>query len=298
MTSHLSVRTRSVYDVGIQRYYQFCQAARLDPLCATPVQIVNFLGSLYEESISLSTAKVYLAAVNNLFVECGLDSPTASTAVTNAVKGYSRLNPKQPDRRLPVTYEIMRHIRMNIPTTSGNVHDQRVHWCAFTFAFFGFLRVSEVAAPSSCGAVPLRGIDVELGRDTVTLSIRRSKTDQTGEGQAVVLHASKRSVCPVAACSALQDSLRALGFWSRNDSFFTMKDGSVLTVSRFRESFKIALAGVAERHRFGTHSFRIGAATEAAMAGTHPDDIKLAGRWKSGAYQGYIRRPNVSGLRL
>ena len=41
--------------------------------------------------------------------------------------------------------------------------------------------------------------------------------------------------------------------------------------------------------QFRSHSFRIGAATEAAMRGIPDVVIKQWGRWKSGAYTSYIR---------
>ena len=40
---------------------------------------------------------------------------------------------------------------------------------------------------------------------------------------------------------------------------------------------------------FNSHSFRIGAATAAGVAGVPEATIKVLGRWKSGAYQQYIR---------
>lgn len=40
---------------------------------------------------------------------------------------------------------------------------------------------------------------------------------------------------------------------------------------------------------YNTHSFRIGAATVARNAGMSIVDIKSLGRWKSDAYQHYIR---------
>jgi len=41
--------------------------------------------------------------------------------------------------------------------------------------------------------------------------------------------------------------------------------------------------------RISNHSFRIGAATMAAMNGASDEDIKALGRWKSREYKGYIQ---------
>lgn len=41
---------------------------------------------------------------------------------------------------------------------------------------------------------------------------------------------------------------------------------------------------------FGTHSFRIGAATEAAGLGWSWDRIQQIGRWRSRCYERYVRK--------
>lgn len=42
---------------------------------------------------------------------------------------------------------------------------------------------------------------------------------------------------------------------------------------------------------FSGHSFRVGAATTAARVGIQDATIKMLGRWRSTAYQRYIRTP-------
>ena len=42
---------------------------------------------------------------------------------------------------------------------------------------------------------------------------------------------------------------------------------------------------------YNTHSFRIGAATTARQANIPDAIIKMLGRWKSDAYQSYIKTP-------
>ena len=46
-----------------------------------------------------------------------------------------------------------------------------------------------------------------------------------------------------------------------------------------------------DRSRYCGHSFRIGAATEAARKGIEDSVIKTLGRWKSLAYLEYIKIP-------
>ena len=74
--------------------------------------------------------------------------------------------------------------------------------------------------------------------------------------------------------------------------FFRFKDGSPLTRARYVSEVKRALtkAGVDSSHYSG-HSFRSGAATTAAQQGIGDATIKLLGRWKSGAYQLYVKIP-------
>jgi hypothetical protein len=52
----------------------------------------------------------------------------------------------------------------------------------------------------------------------------------------------------------------------------------------------LAKAGL-KPEKYAGHSFRIGAATTAAACGVQVVTIKTLGRWKSEAYQLYIRLP-------
>jgi hypothetical protein len=46
-----------------------------------------------------------------------------------------------------------------------------------------------------------------------------------------------------------------------------------------------------EEAQYASHSFRIGIATTCAMKGVSDEQIKMSGRWKSDAYDRYIRIP-------
>ena len=73
---------------------------------------------------------------------------------------------------------------------------------------------------------------------------------------------------------------------------FVWEDNSPLTRDQFVRRVKKALQSVGvDASCYSGHSFGIGAATAAAMAGVPADTIKMLGRWESDAYRLYIRTP-------
>lgn len=96
-----------------------------------------------------------------------------------------------------------------------------------------------------------------------------------------------KKLCPVEALLAY---LAVRG--SKAGFLFHFADGRLLTKALFVTKVREALfrAGL-KADNYAEHSFRIGAATTAAMNGIDDCSIKMLGRWKSSAYQTYIRTP-------
>ena len=82
----------------------------------------------------------------------------------------------------------------------------------------------------------------------------------------------------------------------RDDPLFYFQSGASLTRSNFVTHFKSALsiAGI-DSVGYPGHSFRIGAATTVARRGLQDSTIKQLGRWRSAAYQRYIK-PSTKSL--
>lgn len=80
---------------------------------------------------------------------------------------------------------------------------------------------------------------------------------------------------------------------SRPGAIFISVDGLVVSRSNFsqRLSMAIQLCGLAPS-RYKGHSFRIGAASHAADRSLSDAQIRALGRWKSNAFQRYIRVPS------
>ena len=105
-----------------------------------------------------------------------------------------------------------------------------------------------------------------------------------------MLGATNRDLCPIAA-TAPYLSLRGTG----GGPLFKFEDGSFLQRDRFvAEVRKLLRSAGIEASPYSGHSFRIGAATTAALAGVEDHTIQTMGRWHSSAYLLYIRLPPES----
>lgn len=79
-------------------------------------------------------------------------------------------------------------------------------------------------------------------------------------------------------------SVRTLG-----ENFLVHGNGLPLTRFQFTSVFKRCLVSAGDSSSFGTHSFCIGAATEASRAGLPNADVQQIGHWQSGCFSGYVR---------
>ena len=278
----------------MKKFQQYCEHQGVRPLPADPTTVVNFLGFIKTQGLSAATARTYVAALGNQHKESNFESPTARSIVKAALRGYGKLKPQKPDTRLPITINIMRQIKTFIASSDLCYYDQRMLWFSFCLAFFGFLRVGEFTTPTSTYFDPerclrFRDVYVSPNGSHLTVIIRASKTDQHAQGHQVVIPATNRSVCAVKACRKFFAILSSLNPELDEIPLLQFSNKQFLTRSSFQKHLRSFLRGIPDSRRYSTHSFRIGAATAAAQKGHEADSIKRAGRWKSTAYQGYIR---------
>jgi hypothetical protein len=296
--AHIADSTRSTYDAGVRSFTQFCASFNLSPFPADQQTLSRFIAALSSRGIAFSTIRVYLAGVANAHAETGMDCCIFSPAIQRQLTGIKRILPSQVarDQRQPITLALMQTIKTCLRLVSGLPSvDQIMLWSAFTMAFSGALRVSEFVSPSTSTVDSSRTLlpsDIKLHKDTVQITIRKSKTDQFGHGYILSLPATGRSVCPVSAYTK---------YWStrRHNTLdgvplFVFSDGRFLT--------RKAVDGIlnlipSSNHKYSSHSFRIGAATTAVTRGQTEEEVMQKGRWTSKAWEGYVRaKVPVAGL--
>ena len=190
-----------------------------------------------------------------------------------------------------VTPEILRKIRQAWEQEGLN-NDKIMLWAAFLLAFYCFLRSGELCVAMGKAFHEHRdftpqgiAIDNMSNPRMLKVHIKCLKTDPFKVGLDIFIARMKDDLCPVAAILAwLVKRGNASG------PLFHFQTGHPLSCSTFVRCFKEALASAnIDSSGFTGHSFRIEAATSAANRGMTDAQIKQLGRWKSDAYQRYIR---------
>ena len=160
----------------------------------------------------------------------------------------------------------------------------------FAAAYYGLLRISEVAEPH-----PVMARDVHYGvnKEKILFVLRSSKTHgKANKPQLVEINGknsfSDKRFCPfqlVRRYAAVRPKCK-----SRREPFFVYSDRSPITPYATRSVLKscITKAGI-NPVPFGFHSFRIGRSTDLFNQGYTVAQIQKLGHWKSNAVFKYLR---------
>lgn len=250
-----------------------------------PQAILYFINMGFERGISAAAIDGKLAGLAFLFKLQGLRDHTKDFWVKQAVKGYRKEHRKSDGRR-PVSFDMLHGLFRQVSYICSSEFESALFRAAFALAFFGALRVSELVSPSKRAKGGLQCEDLEFSTASVRIWIKRSKTDQMGKGaQLEVFRIAGSHICPVAAVTCFRDRRPPLP-----GSFLIRADGSSLSKFQFAAVFKKCLSAAGhDPNRYSSHSFRIGAATEAARAGLSVETVKRIGRWDSDRFKLYIR---------
>lgn len=295
--------TRKSYASGKARYSNFCRGIGVSAVPTSEPLLCRFVAQLANENVSHATIKSYLSAVRHLHIARGVGDPGISRMprleqVTRGIKATQVKTPPQRGGdgrrvRLPITITLLGKLRQSWPQERDK-WDNIMLWAVCSLCFFGFFRSGELTIPAQ-GAFDqgahlcFSDVTVDSAENPQVLKVRlkASKTDPFREGIDVFVGKTDNDLCPVAAVLRFM-TLRGPG----PGPLFAFRDGRPLTQPRLVTEVKTALkkAGV-DCSNFSGHSFRSGAATTAASQGIEDATIKMLGRWRSNAYQLYIKTP-------
>ena len=152
----------------------------------------------------------------------------------------------------------------------------------FLLAFHAFLQVGEITMSASGSDNLLKYSDMKLKTKTIELQFRNYKHSHGQRPRLMIINSQRdRSLCPV---KAIREYVKYRG---QEDGPLFVTDASRAHLSAvFKSCLNMLHVDVSE---YNTHSFRIGAASWAAIKGMSDSQIREMGRWRSDAYRKYIR---------
>ncbi|KAG1867295.1 hypothetical protein DFJ58DRAFT_769310 [Suillus subalutaceus] len=317
MANQAALRDTASYDAGLRKFHVFCdvfsipESDRLpasfkllhsfalwavtdrepgDPLLSAGGSSVSF------EPVSVGVARKYLSAVQAWHIAQGWPPPLSDShheRINWSLRGLENL---QADRRKPPRPPMSIAMLTVLKATLilSDPFDACV-WAMASCAFFGMMRFSEVSVTSRSAFDPSKHLTrahAFFGHDLqnnpyARLDLPSAKTAQAGETQSVFL-TEQGDLCPLAALRNLTMVVPALA----DDPLFSWRDsrGEIRPMVRVRALERINL--ILRAWGWGTpfgHSFRIGGASFYLAKKVDPEIIRIAGRWKSLAYETYIR---------
>jgi integrase len=232
-------------------------------LPASPEVVASYIAECAGR-LKVGSIQRRLNAIAEAHKAVGVDSPTHHAMVTNTMKGIRRTKGTASAQKAPTLTD---DIRAMIDATDAGIIGNRDR-ALVLLGFAGAFRRSEL--------VGLNVDDCAFGKDGLTVTLRRSKTDQDGQGRKIgIPYGSNPETCPV---RVLQGWLEQAGtssgplFRSIN-RHGQVRAGRLSGIDVSRVVKKLAKRAGLDAAKYAGHSLRAGHATSAAIAGASERSI-------------------------
>lgn len=294
----LANNTQAAYSSAWEKFKDFASRTGLKgTIPLSVIEISYFIAYMSREGYAQATVASYLAGIAYRHRIMGFPDPTNTFIIKKMLDGLRKDRGPSNDTRLPITQDLLKNLIASLETVTRSQFEQSLFKAAFLLAFFGFLRVGELAANSKSQVqdTMLRRSDIKFiahdGSPAIEINFRVSKNNQFGQRQVILIPSQKfTALCPV---SALRQYLSVAG---SSLVLFSHFDLTPLTKYQFSAMLRktVEFCGFPNSQLFKSHSFRIGAATSARLHGLSDGEIQVLGRWRSGVFSNYIRLPQFT----
>lgn len=281
-----SENTRRAYAGAWEAFCAFCVGRGIAPKPAGAALVADYLTHLAESGRKVATVNMAASAIAAAHRTAGHDDPTKHEAVRLLLTGIRRKLGTAPSQKAPALRDDLSRMLAALPATLAGTRDRALLLLGYAGAF----RRSEL--------VSLDVADLRFTSDGLVIVLRRSKTDQEGEGALKHIPALERSaLCPVAAVRAWLTAaglasgplFRKVDRWESVGDV-RLNDRTVALIIK-----RAARGAGLEPRQFAGHSLRAGFATQAAADDVdtlairevtgHKSDLMLSRYVRSGGAQ-------------
>jgi len=275
LKSSKAANTLRAYRADYKDFVGFCIKHGFKAMPSEPKIISLYLTHLSKTS-KFSTLKRRLASISVIHRLSGHYIDTKHPMITENLMGIKRVKGSHQKAKKPILINNLRSI-INEIDKDDNEKRKLKNRALILIGFAGGFRRSELVA--------ILYEDIDFVTEGVKIFIKRSKTDQSGEGMTKgIPYFSNTNYCPVIA---LQNWIEKSEI--KFGKIFEMSDKSVaLTVKKYT-----AMAGL-DSNNFSGHSLRSGFATSAAELGAEERSIMaMTGHKTTQMVRRYIQEANL-----
>jgi site-specific recombinase XerD len=160
------------YESDWRHFCVWCESHNMCPLPTNPESVASYIAECAER-LKVGSIQRRLNAIAEAHKAVGLESPTHGPLVSNTMKGIRRTLGTAAKQKAPALTD---DIRAMVDATGADIIGARDR-ALILLGFAGAFRRSELV-----------GLDVDdcaFGKDGLTVTLRRSKTDQMGVGRKI-----------------------------------------------------------------------------------------------------------------
>ena len=285
-------KTKRCYELLFRNFIGFCLCSKIVIHCISLQEIMAYLEFLVQNNVSANMLANNISALKANFVKYGLKFKLwEHPRVRYFLKSVKINRPLCPTRRNIMSLHTLRELIK----ACNSLESHFTYKAIFLMAFFGFLRISNLAPHAVSQFDPSRHLtpsDIVFKKSTMTVTLKWSKTMQTRDQvHTIVLPKLGSSIlCPVKALK------RAVAAYTpgTNDPLFqvvTTNGFQLVTESRLRKVLsRLNVKMGLDAHHFTFHAFRRSGATCAYNAHVPLQSIKSHGSWASECVWTYIQQ--------
>lgn len=276
--------TLRAYRSDWKDFESWCHDRNFAACPASPQTVALYLTAL-SRTHKVSTLTRRVSAISQAHQTAGCPSPTEDSPVRLVMAGIRRCLGTAAEAKRPVLVPDLQAMVTALPDNVLGLRDRALLLIGFSGAF----RRSEL--------VGLDWEDLAETIDGLVITIRRSKTDQEGEGRKIAIpRGREESTCPLRALFLWRT---AAGIESGPVFLRVNRHGQILPKRLSAEAVAIVVKRWAGRigyreGEFAGHSLRSGLATAAAIAGKSERAImNQTGHRSTATVRRYIRDGNL-----
>ena len=275
LKSSKAVNTLRAYKADFKDFTLFCKKNGLNSIPSEPKVITLYLTHLSKSS-KFSTLKRRLASISVIHKLNGHYLDTKHPIITENLLGIKRAKGTYQKAKKPILISDLKLI-INAINQDKASKNKLVNKALILIGFSGGFRRSEL--------VSIEFEDVEFVREGLKIFVRRSKTDQSGEGMTKgIPYFTNPEYCPVVSIKKWIEESKI-----QSGKIFDMSDKNVaLIIKKYA-----ALAGLDHR-KYSGHSLRSGFATSTAELGAEERSIMaMTGHKTTQMVRRYIKEANL-----